>query len=121
MSRPQNDTKFISITTGHNTSNTLNVNLLRDIPGLDDLFLVTDSHKSSASRLPSVLLHPVVDGVLLDQPQQLPHHLVLDGLVSDGDHVTNKPPDAVLEPSHSLDQLSLLVDPLPEHLELTHL
>ena len=33
----------------------------------------------------------------------------------------DKPPDAVLEPSHGLDQLRLLVDPLPEHLELAHL
>ena len=33
----------------------------------------------------------------------------------------DEPPDAVLEPSHGLDQLRLLVDPLPEHLELAHL
>ena len=32
-----------------------------------------------------------------------------------------EPPDAILEPSHGLDQLRLLVDPLPEHLELAHL
>merc|ERR1719270_1991628 len=111
----------ISITTGHDTGNTLNVNLLGDVPGLDDFLLVTDSHKTSSSRLPSVLLHPIVDGVILDQAQELPHHLVLDGLVGDGDHVADEPPDAVLDPSHGLDQLRLLVDPLPEHLELAHL
>ena len=33
----------------------------------------------------------------------------------------DEPPDAVLEPCHGLDQLRLLVDPLPEHLELAHL
>ena len=65
------------VTTGHNTGNTLNVNLLCNVPGLDDLLLVADSHKPVLASLPAVLLHPVVDRLVLDQPQQLPHHLIL--------------------------------------------
>merc|ERR1719328_873331 len=85
------------------------------------LVLMISSWLLTVRYPPSVLLHPELDGILLNKPQQLAHHLVLDGLVGDTDHMTHEPPDAVLEPSHRLDQFSLAVDLFPEHLELTHL
>ena len=111
----------ILIAAGHDASYTLDVNILRDVSRLDDLLLVTHGHKSSVRCLPAILLHPELHSILLDKPQQLAHHLVLDGLVGDADHVTHKPSDAVLEPGHGLDEVSLAVDLLPKDFELTHL
>ena len=70
------------VTTGHNTGNTLNVNFLSNISGLDDLLLVADGHKPVLASLPAVLLHPVVDRGVLDEPQKFPDHPHLDRLSS---------------------------------------
>ena len=105
----------------HDAGNRVHINLFSDVPRLDDLLLVAHGQVSTIRGLPAVLLHPELDGVLLDQPQQLANHLVLDGLVGDADHVTHEPPDAVLKPSHGLHEVSLAVNLFPEHLELTHL
>lgn len=80
------------VAAGHDAGHALNVNLLSDIPGLDDLLLAAHSDQPVTSCLPAVLLQPVGHAGLLHEAQQLPQHPLLNGLVGDADHVADKPP-----------------------------
>ena len=114
-------TKYDLVAAGHDTGHTLYINLLSDIPCLDDLFLAADSHQPIPLSRPAVLLQPVGHTGLLHQAQQLPQHPLLYGLVGDADHMTDKPPYRILKSLDRLDELTLVVNLLPEYLELTHL
>ena len=76
----------------HDAGYALNIDLLSDIPGLDDLLLAGNSDNPVSPSLPSVLLKPVGNAGLLHETQQLPQDRLLYGLVGDADDMADKPP-----------------------------
>ena len=86
-----------SVARGHDGGYRVHINLLRDVPRLDDLLLagyrheVVRAHLGQAklleqsrkrTNLPAVELYPSANGVLLDQAQKFTQHRFLNGLTT---------------------------------------
>merc|ERR1719282_597127 len=110
-----------SVAWGHYGGNRVHVDLLCNIPRLDDLFLARDSHEVVRAHLPSVHLDPRANSVLLNQTEQLAQNRLLNSLVGDANDVANKLSDRIFKALYTGHQVCLSVNLLPEHLELTHL
>ena len=56
----------------------------------------------------------------LDKPKKLSNYFVLDGLISDADHMADKSSDAVFKSAHRCNHVWPVMDSLPKNFELTH-
>merc|ERR1719367_1888153 len=110
-----------SIAAGHNACNTIDIDLLGNVAGLDDFLLAAHRHQSFLPDLPPVLLHPTRHAALLYKSKQFSEYPLLDRLIGDADDVANKLSYGIFKPHHRGGQLRLAVDLLPENLELAHL
>lgn len=84
---------------GHQTAQTLEVNLLGDVFGLDGLLLLDDGD-DFALKHPIVLLHPLLELLVVDVAEKLRQVDFVDGLEGGADDVADEFPHRVLKLNH---------------------
>merc|ERR1719234_1392326 len=110
-----------SVARGHDGGYGVHINLLSDVPRLDDLLLAGYCHQVVSAHLPAIQFYPGADSILLNQTQKLTQNRFLNCLIGDANDVANKLPDRVFKAFNTGHQVRLSMDLLPENLELAHL
>lgn len=81
---------------GHQAAETLEINLLRDVLGLDGVFLLVNGHHLALND-PGVLLHPLHQLLIVDVAEKLREISFVDGLEGGADDVADELANRVLE------------------------